>query len=72
MASDPHRLRKRSVTIQGHRTSIALENIFWTALEKHAAAERKSLAQLIAEIDEARSTALASAIRVWLFLKALG
>jgi predicted DNA-binding ribbon-helix-helix protein len=70
MASDLQKLRKRSVSIQGHRTSIALENIFWTALEQHAAAENKPLAQLIAEIDEARGTGLASAIRVWLFQKA--
>jgi predicted DNA-binding ribbon-helix-helix protein len=72
MASELHKLRKRSVTIQGHRTSIALENIFWMALQRHADAQGKSLAKLIAEIDEARSTALASAIRVWLFQKELG
>jgi predicted DNA-binding ribbon-helix-helix protein len=72
MASDPRRLRKRSITIQGHRTSIALEGIFWTALENAARAETKSLAHLVSEIDEARTTALASAIRVWLYERAGG
>lgn len=67
MASDTSRLRKRSITIQGHRTSIALEGIFWAALDDVARSENKALAQLVAEIDEARTTALASAIRVWLF-----
>ncbi len=68
----PQRLRKRSISIQGHRTSIALENIFWDALERHAIAACKPLAQLVAEIDEARTTPLASAIRVWLFERAGG
>jgi predicted DNA-binding ribbon-helix-helix protein len=61
------RLRKRSISIQGHRTSIALEPVFWTALEGVARTDKKSLAELVAEIDEARTTGLASAIRVWLF-----
>ena len=59
-------LVKRSVTIQGHRTSLSLEPLFWDALREAAAAEGKPLNALVAEIDEARTTNLSSAIRVWL------
>ena len=65
-------LIKRSVTIQGHRTSFSLEPIFWEALRAAAVAENKPLNALVAEIDEARTTNLSSAIRVWLFERARG
>lgn len=61
---------KRSLTIQGHRTSISLEPIFWQALQDAAAADERPLADLVAQIDEARTTNLSSAIRVWLFARA--
>lgn len=58
-------MRKRSLTIAGHRTSIALEPQFWTALEAIAAERGMSLPALIAEIDEQRQdTNLSSSIRV--------
>jgi predicted DNA-binding ribbon-helix-helix protein len=63
-------LRKYSLTIQGHATSISLEPVFWQALNEAAAAQGKPLAALVAEIDEARTTNLSSAIRVWLFQRA--
>lgn len=63
-------LVKRSVTIQGHRTSFSLEPVFWHALRDAAAADGKALNALVAEIDEARTTNLSSAIRVWLFERA--
>ncbi len=62
---------KRSVTIAGHRTSIALEPEFWEALQEIAAAQNRPMADLIREID-ARRTAdgpvqgLSSAIRVYI------
>ena len=59
--------RKRSLTIAGHRTSVSLEPVFWGALRQAAKEEGQSVASLVAEIDEARTTALSSAIRVWLF-----
>ncbi len=58
------------MTIAGHRTSLSLEPVFWTALRAAAAADGKPLNALVAEIDEARSTALSSAVRVWLFARA--
>jgi predicted DNA-binding ribbon-helix-helix protein len=57
-------LRKRSVNLKGHATSLALEPEFWAALEAMALAEGSSLAALIARLDAARGArSLASACR---------
>jgi len=48
------RLKKRSILLAGHATSLALEPEFWAVLEEMAAAERVSLAGLIARLDEGR------------------
>lgn len=59
------RLRKRSVLLAGHATSIALEHEFWDVLDQMAAVERLSLAALISRIDAQRAERpLASACRV--------
>lgn len=70
MAGRDGGLAKRSVTIQGHRTSISLEPVFWDALVAAAREMGQPLNALIADIDEARTTNLSSAIRVWLFERA--
>ena len=58
-------LRKRSVQLSGHATSIALEPEFWAVLEAMAAADGLSLAALIGRIDDARAgRPLASACRL--------
>ena len=59
-------LAKRSVTLAGHRTSIALEPEFWAAVEGLAAARGQPLAAFVAEIDAARQPGqpLASALRL--------
>lgn len=58
-------LRKRSVQLSGHATSIALEPEFWAVLDTMAAAEALSLAALIGRIDDARAgRPLASACRL--------
>jgi len=57
---------KRSVTIAGHTTSVSLEAPFWNALHEIAAQEKRSLAALIAEIDERRGTNLSSALRLYI------
>jgi predicted DNA-binding ribbon-helix-helix protein len=58
-------LRKRSVLLAGHATSIALEPEFWVVLEAMAQARGLSLAALILRIDSQRQgRALASACRV--------
>ncbi|HYD89378.1 MAG TPA: ribbon-helix-helix domain-containing protein [Vitreimonas sp.] len=56
--------------IAGHRTSLALEQEFWSGLEKIARSRSTSLPMLIASIDERRAkntpeASLASAVRVF-------
>ena len=67
---------KRSVLIAGHPTSVSLEPIFWHALEVSAQDCAVPVNALVAEIDSARLDAksppnLTSAIRQWLFARAL-
>ena len=58
-------MQKRSLTIAGHRTSIALEPEFWAALEALAHKRELRLTALIEEIDRGRETPnLSSALRV--------
>ncbi len=58
-------LRKRSITLLGHSTSVALEPEFWEVLEGLARSEQASLAQLIVRIDQGRAgRPLASACRI--------
>lgn len=58
-------LKKRSVLLTGHATSIALEPEFWAMLDEMAAARGSSLAALIVSIDRGREgRPLASACRV--------
>ena len=57
---------KRSIVIAGHKTSVSIEDAFWTALKEIALARRQSLAELIGAIDGARrGRNLSSAIRVF-------
>jgi predicted DNA-binding ribbon-helix-helix protein len=58
-------LKRRSVVIDGHRTSISIEPEFWQALSDIARAQGKKINALIAEIDRARDGNLSSAIRVF-------
>ena len=67
---------KRSVMIAGHATSISLEPVFWDGLRAAAAAEGLPLSALVARIDAARvgqpgPPNLGSAIRVWLYERAI-
>jgi predicted DNA-binding ribbon-helix-helix protein len=58
-------LRKRSINLSGHATSLALEPEFWVELEAMAAERRLSLAGLIGALDAERGARpLASACRV--------
>lgn len=58
-------LKKRSFSLSGHRTSVALEPEFWAVLEAEAAKDGTSFAAFIARIDGARGERpLASALRV--------
>jgi predicted DNA-binding ribbon-helix-helix protein len=66
-------LEKRSLTLAGHRTSVALEPEFWAALQRLAKGREQTLAALVAAVDAGRAPArpLASALRVFT-LQALG
>ncbi|MBO3760793.1 ribbon-helix-helix domain-containing protein [Ciceribacter sp. L1K22] len=59
-------IRKHSVSLHGHRTSLSLEEPFWQELKAIASDRGLSLAALVAEIDETReaSTNLSSALRL--------
>ncbi len=57
---------KRSVVIDGHKTSVSLEDIFWSSLKQIAHTQRATLSKLIAEIDKTRQqNNLSSAIRLF-------
>lgn len=63
-------MRKKSITLKGHRTSVALEAEFWDALEAISANDKRTLPALINQIDRNRlklspPPGLASAIRVF-------
>jgi len=60
-------MRKRSVTIDGHRTSVSLEDAFWTELSAIAQARGLSLNALVAEIDHVRGAPgnLSSTLRLY-------
>jgi len=64
---------KRSLSIAGHRTSVALEQEFWDGLEAMAAERALPLAALIEAIDRLRQTPnLSSALRVAVLRHAQG
>ncbi|MBT6328807.1 MAG: ribbon-helix-helix domain-containing protein, partial [Kordiimonadaceae bacterium] len=69
MSENDEILKKHSVVISGHQTSVTLENIFWENLKIVAKSEGKSLKALITEIDKGRTTNLSSAIRVYILKK---
>jgi predicted DNA-binding ribbon-helix-helix protein len=58
-------MKKRSVVITGHRTSVSLENAFWDALKVIAGRKNFTVNQLVTEIDKQRNGNLSSAIRVY-------
>ena len=58
--------KKRSLTLQGHRTSVSIEDKFWEEFCKIAYRKKISVNELVSELDSARelnSVSLASLIR---------
>jgi predicted DNA-binding ribbon-helix-helix protein len=56
---------KRSIVIGGHKTSVSLEDAFWTELKEIAYSQRATVSKLIAQIDDTRQQGnLSSAIRL--------
>ena len=64
----PGIMKKRSVVIDGHRTSVSLENAFWGALKTLAVQKGVTVNQLVTQIDRDRDGNLSSAIRVFILL----
>ena len=57
---------KRSVTIEGHKTSVTLEDEFWDALRVIAQRDKTTMVSLVHQINQARNQSnLSSAIRVF-------
>jgi predicted DNA-binding ribbon-helix-helix protein len=57
---------KRSIVISGHKTSVSLEDAFWTDLKKIAHDQQVTLSELVTKIDGAREqNNLSSAIRLF-------
>jgi len=65
--SEGSNLRKRSVRIAGHLTSVSMEEVFWNALNKIAVQRGMSTNALVTEIDRTRDGNLSSALRVYVF-----
>ena len=62
---------KRSVIIDGQKTSVSLEDPFWTDMKKIAHAQQMTLSALVAEIDGTREHGnLSSAIRLFVLRRA--
>ncbi|MDX2307564.1 MAG: ribbon-helix-helix domain-containing protein [Hyphomicrobium sp.] len=58
---------KRSFSLNGHRTSISLEEPFWEALREAADREGVPTAVLVSRIDEGRKgSGLSGAVRIWI------
>jgi predicted DNA-binding ribbon-helix-helix protein len=60
-------MKKRSVTIAGHQTSLTLEDAFWVELKRIAKERDQSFNELVTEIDQSRdlSINMSSALRLF-------
>ena len=57
---------KRSIVVKGHKTSVSLEEAFWTGMKEIAAECNRTLYELTSEIDSQRQQGnLSSAIRLF-------
>lgn len=58
-------MRKHSVVLAGHKTSVSLEPEFWEGLRAIARARGRTLNEMVSEIDRRRTGNLSSAIRLY-------
>jgi len=57
---------KRSIVVAGHKTSVSLEEAFWTSMKEISASRSMTLSDLVSEIDKGRKQGnLSSAIRLY-------
>lgn len=57
-------LKKRSVMVSGHKTSVSLETPFWEELARIAGERDQSVSALISIVDKSREGNLSSALRL--------
>lgn len=58
-------VKKRSLDLGGHKTSVSLEDEFWSALKEIAAGKQITLFELCSQIDSTRAGNLSSALRLY-------
>ncbi len=59
-------IAKRSIMLDGHKTSVSLEDAFWTVLKEIARERKETLSRLVTTIDSERQYPnLSSSIRVF-------
>jgi predicted DNA-binding ribbon-helix-helix protein len=57
---------KRSIVVAGHKTSVSLEEAFWTSMKEISASRDMTLSDMVSEIDKGRAQGnLSSAIRLF-------
>ena len=57
---------KRSIVVSGHKTSVSLEDAFWTGIKEIATGRNITLSDLITTVDSERQRGnLSSAIRLF-------
>ncbi len=62
-------MKKRSISLKGHRTSLTLEDEFWDELRAIARRQNRSLQSLIEDVDRSRKGNLSSALRLLVLKK---
>ena len=61
-------MKRRSIVVGGHKTSVSLEDDFWAALREIALRDRTTLSGLVGSIDSQRQHGnLSSAVRLFVF-----
>lgn len=58
-------MKKRSIKVAGHSTSVSLEEQFWIVLKQLADEQGISLNALVETVDKTRETNLSSALRLY-------
>ncbi|MBQ8251271.1 MAG: ribbon-helix-helix domain-containing protein [Alphaproteobacteria bacterium] len=59
-------MKKRSLMIMGHSTSVSMEDEFWSMLKKISEHKKLTVQQLVEQIDMQRDGNLSSALRVFI------
>ena len=62
-------VKKRSIKIKGHKTSLSIEDVFWDQLKLIANKNNLSVSDLVSTIDQHRKGNLSSALRVYILEK---